>query len=83
MRDREVARDAEADERDRDGQPARRREAAADGEFALRRLERANADATRLRVNSTPTFTVAKGDGAPKVIGSGVLGREALAKALR
>ena len=57
--------------------------AAADGEFALRRLERANADATRLGVNATPTFTVTKGDGAPKVIGSGVLSHGALAKALR
>ena len=57
--------------------------AAADDEFALRRLERANADATRLGVNATPTFTVAKGDGAPKVIGSGVLSHAALEKALR
>ena len=57
--------------------------AAADGEFALRRLERANADATRLGVNSTPTFTVAKRDGAPKVIGSGVLSHAALKAALR
>ena len=57
--------------------------AAADGEPAMRRLERANADATRLGVNATPTFTVAKGDGAPKVIGSGVLSHAALRKALR
>jgi protein-disulfide isomerase len=56
---------------------------AADDEFALRRLERANADATRLGVNATPTFTVAKRDGAPKVIGSGVLSHGALEKALR
>ena len=57
--------------------------AAADDEFALRRLERASADATRLGVNSTPTFTVAKGDAQPKVLGSGVLSHAALAKALR
>ena len=55
---------------------------AADGEAALRFLEQANADATRLGVESTPTFTVAKGDGAPKVIGSGVLGQAAFEKAL-
>ena len=57
--------------------------AAADDEFALRRLERANADATRLRVNSTPTFTVAKGDAQPRVIGSGVLSHAKLKAALR
>ena len=57
--------------------------AAADGEPAMRRLERANADATRLGVSATPTFTLAKGDGAPKVIGSGVLSHAALRKALR
>ena len=56
---------------------------AADGEPALRRLEHANADATRLGVSSTPTFTVAKGDGAPRVIGSGVLDKAAFEKALR
>ena len=56
---------------------------AADGEPALRFLEQANADATRLGVESTPTFTVAEGDGAPKVIGSGVLGQAAFEKALR
>ncbi len=47
----------------------------ADGQAAL---ERANADATRLGVNSTPTFAV--GD---KVIGSGVLDPAAFEKALR
>ena len=56
---------------------------AADGEPAMRRLERADADATRLGVSATPTFTVAKGDGSPKVIGSGVLSHAALRKALR
>jgi protein-disulfide isomerase len=57
--------------------------AAADGEPALRFLELANADATRLGVSSTPTFTVARGDGAPKVIGSGVLSKAAFTKAIR
>jgi protein-disulfide isomerase len=56
---------------------------AADGAFAVHRLERADADATRLGVNATPTFTVAKAGGQPRVIGSGVLSHAALAKALR
>jgi protein-disulfide isomerase len=56
---------------------------AADGAFAVQRLERADADATRLGVNATPTFTVAKAGGQPRVIGSGVLSHAALAKALR
>jgi protein-disulfide isomerase len=42
--------------------------AAADGDFATRRLERANADAQRLGIDSTPTFTVARGDGTPQVV---------------
>ena len=57
--------------------------AAADGEPAMRRLEQADADATRLGVGSTPTFTVEKAGGQPRVIGSGVLSHAALAKALR
>ena len=57
--------------------------AAADGEPAQRFLEQANADATRLGVDSTPTFTVAKGDAQPKVIGSGVLSHAKLKAALR
>jgi protein-disulfide isomerase len=55
----------------------------AGSEGALRFLERANADATRLGVQSTPTFTVTRGDGAPKVIGSGVLDQGAFEQALR
>jgi protein-disulfide isomerase len=50
----------------------------ADSEAALRFLEQANADATRLGVNSTPTFAV-----GGKVIGSGVLDRAAFEQALR
>jgi protein-disulfide isomerase len=65
------------------GVDAGRALAAADGERALRRIEQADADATRLGVDSTPTFTVAEGDGRPSVIGSGVLGRAAFEKALR
>jgi len=57
--------------------------AAADGEFAMRRLERADSDATRLGVNATPTFTIARGDAAPKVIGSGVLSHAKLKAALK
>jgi protein-disulfide isomerase len=57
--------------------------AAADDEFALRRLERASADAARVGVDATPTFTVAKGDAQPKVLGSGVLSHAALKAALR
>ena len=57
--------------------------AAADGEPAMRRLEQADADATRLGVNSTPTFTVDRAGRQPRVIGSGVLSHAKLAKALR
>jgi protein-disulfide isomerase len=56
---------------------------AADGTFATRRLERADADATRLGVNATPTFTVAKAGGQPRVIGSGVLSHATLKAAMR
>jgi protein-disulfide isomerase len=40
----------------------------ADGAAALERLDRANADAQRLGVQSTPTFTVARGEGRPRVV---------------
>ncbi len=49
----------------------------------MRRLERADSDATRLGVNATPTFTVAKAGGQPKVIGSGVLSHAKLKAALK
>jgi protein-disulfide isomerase len=45
-------------------------------------IKRADADAAKLGVNSTPTFTVTK-DGKTKVIGSGVLDAAALKAALR
>ena len=44
---------------------------AAGGAAAQDRLNRANADAQRLGVDATPTFTVARGDGAARVLGSG------------
>jgi protein-disulfide isomerase len=40
----------------------------ADGAAAQERLNRANADAQRLRIESTPTFTVARGEGKPRVV---------------
>jgi protein-disulfide isomerase len=43
----------------------------ADSAAAQDRLNRANSDAQRLGVDSTPTFTVARGDGAPQVISGG------------
>jgi protein-disulfide isomerase len=45
-------------------------------------MTRADSEATKLGVNSTPTFTVTK-DGKTKVIGSGVLDAAALKAALR
>jgi protein-disulfide isomerase len=65
------------------GVDADRALAQADGEPALRRLERANADATRLRVQATPTFTVARDGGPPRVIASGVPDRATLKAVLR
>jgi protein-disulfide isomerase len=43
----------------------------ADSAAAQRRLNRANADAQRLRIDSTPTFTVARGNGKPHVLDAG------------
>jgi len=40
----------------------------ADSAAAQEPLNRANADAQRLGIDSTPTFTVARGDGAPRVL---------------
>jgi protein-disulfide isomerase len=57
--------------------------AAANGTFAMRQVELADADATRLRVNATPTFTVAKAGGQPHTIGSGVLAHSVFTAALR
>jgi protein-disulfide isomerase len=54
----------------------------ADSAFAKGRLARANADASKLGVSSTPTFTVARGDGAARMVGSGVLDAPTLAAAI-
>jgi protein-disulfide isomerase len=50
----------------------------ADGAFAQGRLSQANADASKLGIDSTPTFTVARGDGPARVVGSGVLSPQTL-----
>ncbi len=42
----------------------------ADGAAAQQQLNRANADAQRLGIAATPTFTVARGDGKPRVLDS-------------
>ena len=56
--------------------------ASADSQFAQRRLDRANADAQRLGIDSTPTFTVAKGSGAAHVLEANGLDARAVATAL-
>ena len=43
---------------------------------AQKPLERATADAAALGINATPTFTVDRGDGAPKVVTAAELGAE-------
>jgi protein-disulfide isomerase len=54
----------------------------ADGAAAQQPLATANAEASRLGVTGTPTFTVARGHGAPKVVSAQDLG-SALAVASR
>ena len=56
--------------------------AGADSGFAQRRLDRANADAQRLGIDSTPTFAVAKGSGAPHVLEANALDPGSVATAL-
>jgi protein-disulfide isomerase len=56
--------------------------AGADSRFAQRRLDRANADAQRLGIDSTPTFAVAKGSGAPQVLEANGLDPSSVAAAL-
>jgi protein-disulfide isomerase len=56
--------------------------AEADSRFAQRRLDRADADAARLGVDSTPTFTVARGDGAPHRLAADALDPASVAAAL-
>jgi protein-disulfide isomerase len=50
--------------------------------FAQRRLDRADADAARLGVDATPTFTVARGDGAPHRLEADALDPASVAAAL-
>ena len=45
-------------------------------------LARAHADAAKLGINATPTFTVARGSGPARVVGSGVLDRQTMAAAI-
>jgi protein-disulfide isomerase len=56
--------------------------AAADSQFAQRQLDRADGDAARLGVDSTPTFTVARGDGAPQRLAADALDPGSVAAAL-
>jgi protein-disulfide isomerase len=56
--------------------------AQADSGFAQRRLERADADAARLGIDGTPTFTVARGEGAARVLAVDGLDPAAVAAAL-
>ena len=56
--------------------------ASADSQFAQRRLDRANADAQRLGIDSTPTFTVAKGSGAAQALEANGLDPSSVATAL-
>ena len=55
---------------------------AADTPAAQQRLNRANADAQALGIDATPTFTVARGDGAAHVLAGGAHDPQALAAAL-
>jgi protein-disulfide isomerase len=54
----------------------------ADSAFADGRLSLANAEASKLGIDSTPTFTVARGDGPATVVGSGVLSEQTLGAAI-
>jgi protein-disulfide isomerase len=54
----------------------------ADSTFAQGRLSLANSEASKLGIDSTPTFTVARGDGPATVVGSGVLSERTLGAAI-
>jgi protein-disulfide isomerase len=56
--------------------------AQADSGFAQRRLARADADAARLGIDATPTFTVARGDAAAQVLAVDALDPASVAAAL-
>ncbi len=64
------------------GVDADRALAAAGTAGAQDRLNRANADAQALGVDSTPTFTVARGDGKARVLAAGAQDPQTLAAAL-
>jgi protein-disulfide isomerase len=55
---------------------------AANGAGAQDRLNRANADAQALGIDSTPTFTIARGNGKPHVLASGAQDPQTLAAAI-
>jgi protein-disulfide isomerase len=55
---------------------------AANGAAAQKQLDRANADAQALGINSTPTFTAARGAGKPHVLASGAQDPQTLAAAI-
>jgi protein-disulfide isomerase len=56
--------------------------AQADSAFAQQQLAQANTDAQRLGVNATPTFTVAKGGGAPHALAANALDPSSVSAAL-
>jgi predicted DsbA family dithiol-disulfide isomerase len=56
--------------------------AAAGTAQAQERLNRANRDAQTLGIDSTPTFTVARGDGRAQVLAAGAQDPQTLAAAL-
>jgi protein-disulfide isomerase len=56
--------------------------AAANGPAAQQRLARADGDAQRLGIDATPTFTVARGNGAPHVLAGGAHDARSLSAAL-
>ncbi len=64
------------------GVDADRALAAADTDFATRRLERANADAARMGVQGTPTLTVRRGDGPEQPLDADPLDPASVAAAL-
>jgi len=55
---------------------------AAESAFAAARLERANADASRLGVSGTPTLTVRRGDGPERILAASPLDPAAVAAEL-
>jgi protein-disulfide isomerase len=56
--------------------------AAADGDFATGRLDRANTDAERMGIQSTPTLTVRRGDGPERLLDANPLDPASVAAAL-